>query len=213
MPYRGGSYSQSNSPPPIQGGSGQGGRADVWGLNDDGSGQGISLQERLGLEAISETEAAQRRLEETLAPFVGFGESVIPSYNQLFAPTTAESIAASPTISGLQGMGFDAVSSNPFLSQLNPAGLDQYQLIGGIPLLSRERGDLLSAIGLGQASAAQEAAANLQTGSGRADLLSSIGDVRAAQIIANQQRQAQNTQNLVGLGTALASYYYGGGGG
>lgn len=165
------------------------------------------IQEALGREALTEQEQSQLRLEQTLAPFVGFGLSGINNYQQLFQPTVAESISASPTVSGLQNLGAQSVANNPFLAQLDPAGLQQSQLVSGIDLLSRERGDLLSQIALGQASAAQQAAGNLQTGAGRADLLSQIGNVRAAGGIGAAQSRAQGAQNLTGLGLTLAGMF------
>lgn len=164
------------------------------------------IQEAFAREALGETAASQLRLEETLAPFVGFGRNVIPEYQNLFGADVASSIAASPTISDLQAMGSQAVASNPFLASLNPAGLQSAQLVSGIPLLSRERSDLLSAIGLGQASAAQEAAGNLQTGANRADLLAGIGNVQASGLIGGQQARAQGAQNAAAAGTAIASF-------
>jgi hypothetical protein len=165
------------------------------------------IQEALGREGLAEQDITQRRLEETLAPFVGFGEAGISNLEQLFQPTVAGSIAANPTITGLQGLGSEAVAANPFLAQLDPAAMEQQQLIGGIDLLSRERNDILNQIALGQASAAQQAAGGLQTGAVRSDLLSQIGNVQGAGVIGAQQSRAQGAQNITGLGLTLAGMF------
>jgi len=189
-----------------------GGLSDVEGSLSGRSGieaarQAALIQEELGREALAEQEASQLRLEETLAPFVGFGVSKIPEFQRLFQPTVSQSIAASPTVSGLQDLGSAAVADNPFLANLSPQALEASQLRSGIDLLSRERGDLLSAIALGQASGAQEAAGGLQTGGSRADLLSQIGNVQAAGLIGGAQAGAQGAQNMAALGTTIAGLF------
>jgi hypothetical protein len=172
-----------------------------------------AAQDRLGREALATQIAAQARLEETLAPFVGFGTELIGQVDPLFGATAAESIAGSPTLTAFNELGMQAVSENPFLSSLSPEAIEQQQLINNIDLLSRERGDLLSAIGLGQASAAQQAAGQIETGARRADLLSQLGNVAAAGNIAQANIGAQRTGNLAGLGAGLLSAFNFGGGG
>lgn len=165
--------------------------------------QAALMQEQFAREGLAAQTEAQRRLEATLAPFVGFGRDIIPQLNQLFQPTVAGSVAASPTLQGFNEFNAQQLAANPFLAQLDPQGLQQSQLLSNVDLLSRERGDLLSAIGLGQASAAQQAAGDIQTGIGRTDLLSQIGNVQAAGGIGAANALGQGAGNIAGLGATL----------
>lgn len=175
-------------------------------LGQEAAERAALIQEELAREALATTEAAQFRLEETLAPFVGFGMEGIPNYQALFAPTVAESIQASPTVSGLLGLADPAITSNPFLANLDPAAMEANRLISGIDLLSQERGSLLGQLQLGQASASQQAAGQLSTGASSADLLSQIGNVQAAGLIGGSNARAQGAQNAAGAGMAIAGF-------
>ncbi|MFW0776248.1 MAG: hypothetical protein ACN2B6_00825 [Rickettsiales bacterium] len=178
-------------------------------LAQEAAEEAARIQEELAREALQRTEEAQFRLEETLAPFVGFGLQGIPQYQALFGDTVAQSISGSDVVSDLLGLADQALESNPFLAGLDPAALEASKLISGIDLLSQVRGSLLGQIQLGQASASQQAAGNLSTGAGQADLLSQIGNVQAAGIIGGNQARAQGAQNLAGIGLGLADYFTG----
>lgn len=165
------------------------------------------LQEKFGREALAESEAAQLALEETLAPFVGFGVGQIPRLQALFGGNTAESIAASKPIMDLTKFARDRIASNPALQGIDPGIIDRAALTTGANLLSRERSDLEQAIRLGQASAAQRAAGQTETGRFGADLLTQIGNLRAAGGIGAAQSMGQGAQNIVGIGTTLAEAF------
>jgi len=165
------------------------------------------LQEQFGREALTEQDIAQRRLEETLAPFVGFGTDILPEFQNLFGGNVAQSAAGSQNITDLTRFVDDMILDNPSINPNARSILDMGALLNAPNLVSRERGDLLSGIGLGQASAAQQAAGGLQTGQNRVDLLSQIGNVQAAGGIGAAQAFGQGGENLVGLGTTLASQF------
>lgn len=167
------------------------------------------LQEEFAREALTEQDISQRRLEETLAPFVQFGTGLIPSYEGLFQGDVASSAAASPNITDLTAFADQLIMDNPAINPNARSILDTGALLNAPNLLSRERGDLLSALGLGQASAAQQAAGGLQTGQNRVDLLTQIGNVQAAGGIGQAQALGQGANNIVGLGTTLAQQFGG----
>jgi hypothetical protein len=164
--------------------------------------EGQRLQEQFAREALSEQDLAQLQLEETLSPFVGFGTGLIGQTQGLFGPG-----ASSPTLDQFSQSGMEQLRSNPMLRNISPGALEQQRLINDTDLLSRERGDLLSAIGIGQASAAQTAAGDITTGDRRGDLLSQIGNVRAAGGIGQAQAMGQGASNLAGIGSTVASAF------
>lgn len=167
------------------------------------------LQEEFAREALTEQDISQRRLEETLAPFVQFGTGLIPSYEGLFQGDVASSAAGSQNITDLTAFADQLIMDNPAINPNARSILDTGALLNAPNLLSRERGDLLSALGLGQASAAQQAAGGLQTGQNRVDLLTQIGNVQAAGGIGQAQALGQGANNIVGLGTTLAQQFGG----
>jgi len=159
-----------------------------------------ALQEQFGREAIDAQRLAQLRLEETLAPFVQFGMGFLPRFEGLMG-------GVDPVVTDLTRLADQAILGN---AALNPAAADilaRNQPLVAQSLMSRERGDLLAALGLGQASAAQQASGELQTGGARQDLLTQIGNVQAAGGIGQAQSLGQGSQNLVGLGTTLAGLF------
>lgn len=171
-----------------------------------------NIQELLGREALDEISQGQLRLEETLSPFVEFGTGLLPRKTpfgrggDLFRGTIEDAINASP-LAGLQDFATREALGNPALSGVNPEDLQASALITGSDLLGRERSDLLQALQLGQASASQQAAGQIQTGAGEADLLSQLGNVRAAGGIGQAQAQAQGAQNIAGLGGTIAGFF------
>ena len=171
--------------------------------------EGARLQEELAREGLLEQDIAQRRLEETLAPFVGLGTGLIPGFEQLFQGDVGSSIAASQNITDLTSLADQMIMDNPAFNPNAPSLLREGALLSGTDLLSRERGDLLSALGLGQASAAQQAAGGLQTGQNRVDLLSQIGNVQAAGGIGAAQALGQGGQNIAGLATTIGQQFGG----
>ena len=167
------------------------------------------LQEQFGREALAEQDISQRRLEETLAPFVGFGTDLIPQFQGLFQPTASGSAAANQNITDLTQFADDLILDNPAINPNARSILQTGSLLNAPAMVSRERGDLLSALGIGQASAAQQAAGGLETGLNRVDLLSQIGNVQAAGGIGAAQAFGQGGQNLAGLATTIGQQFGG----
>jgi hypothetical protein len=157
------------------------------------------LQEQFGREALDVQRQAQLRLEETLAPFVQFSTGLLPQFQSLMTdPLSNQTITDLTSLVDL---------SNPALSPLAESIAAEAAPLTAFDLASRERGDLLSALRLGQASAAQQAAGGLETGGARQDLLTQIGNVQAAGGLGQAQALGQGAQNLAGLGTAIASRF------
>jgi hypothetical protein len=172
------------------------------GAGADAVREGARLQEQLGREGLLVQEQAQRRLEETLAPFVGFSTDLLPRFEGLFASPVDDQVVTDLTqlaTPGMEGNFGITPLAGDIMQQNNP--LLEFNLSG------RERGDLLSALRLGQASAAQQAAGGLQTGGARQDLLTQIGNVQAAGALGAAQARGQGAQNLVGLGTTIAGSF------
>ena len=174
--------------------------------------EGARLQAEVGREGLQLTREAQERLEETLAPFVGFGEELIPQAMRLFGRNAGQAIVDDPVFTALADEAQRRIFANQAArgrlgSGETPIFLQDALLRTGTDLLSRQRGDFLSGIGLGQASAAQQAAGGLQTSSRSADILSQIGNVQAAGGIGAANALGQGSSNIVGLGTALASIF------
>ena len=167
------------------------------------------LQEQLGREALAEQDLSQRRLEETLAPFVGFSTDLIPQFQGLFQPTVSGSAAANQNITDLTQFADDLILDNPAINPNARSILQTGSLLNAPAMVSRERGDLLSALGIGQASAAQQAAGGLETGLNRVDLLSQIGNVQAAGGIGAAQAFGQGGKNLAGLATTIGQQFGG----
>lgn len=162
------------------------------------------LQEELGREALTEQEQAQLRLEETLRPFVQLGLDVLPQFQAAFQPTTADAMGG--TVTDLTRLADQSILSNPALAKASPEILERSRLVSGLPALSQERQDLLNLLRMSQASAAQQAAGQLETGAGMSDLLTQIGNVQAAGGIGASQARQAGAQNIIGgLGTVLGA--------
>jgi len=171
--------------------------------------EGARLQEQFGREALAESERAQLELEETLAPFVGFGVDRIPQLQSIMGGNTADRMAASQPVMDLTKFARDRISANPALKGVDPEIINRAALTTGADLLAKEQTELEQAIRIGQASAAQKAAGQTQTGAIGTDLLSQIGNVRAAGGIGRAQALGQGAQNIVGAGSGLVSAFRG----
>lgn len=184
---------------------------------DDVSGQtaanavleGQRLQEEFGREALGVQDAAQRRLEETLSPFVNFGQGLIGNQQALFGGNTMQNAAGSQNITDLTSLADQMIMDNPAINPNAQSLLAESSLLNAPQMLSRERGDLLSALGIGQASAAQQGAAGLQTGGNAMDLLSQIGNVQAAGGIGQANALGQGGNNIAGLGAMIGQRFGG----
>ena len=175
----------------------------------DAAREAAETQEAVGREALAVQDASQRRLEATLAPFVSFGTDLIPEFQNLFQPTVAQSAAGNQNITDLTAFADQMIQGVQGINPNSSAILQRGALLNAPNLVSRERGDLLSALGLGQASAAQQAAGGLQTGQNRVDLLTQIGNAQAAGGIGAANALGQGSQNLAGLGSSLATFFGG----
>jgi len=165
-------------------------------------------QAALGREGLALTRETQARLEETLAPFVGVGTGLLDS--GVFGPDAVAAISQDPAFqAALEQQQVQLLAQQAARGRL---GTDETAgvLSGltaqlGSDFLSRQRGDVLGGLQLGQASAAQQAAAGLTSGNRASDILTNIGNVTAAGGIGVQQAQAQGAQNVIGLATTLGS--------
>jgi hypothetical protein len=146
-----------------------------------------------GLTAVEAIREGQRLQEE-------FGREALQQ-------TVEGQFGASPVLQDLTQFAQGQIAGNPALANLPQEYLDQSAMLTGADLLGRERGDLLNAIGIGQASAAQQAAGLMDVTGQRQDLLSQIGNVQAAGGIGQAQAFGQGAQNIAGIGTALAQQF------
>lgn len=166
-------------------------------------------QRRAGGEAIAAQQAAQAQLREDLAPFAsGLGTELLPQAQQLFGPSAFEAVKQDPVLQAIQEDAERKIMASQAARGRLGAGETPEQLQeaftrSSLGFLGQQRSDLLNALRLGQASAAQVGAAGMQTGSNIANLLTQIGNVRAAGTIGQQQAQAQALQNVAGLGGSL----------
>ncbi len=167
-------------------------------------------QAALGREALDVTDAAQARLEQTLSPFLGVGTGLLDS--NLFGAGAVDQIAQDPALQAV----LEQEQTRLLAQRANQGKLGTAETAGllsnltsnlGSDFLSRQRGDLLSGIQLGQASAAQQASAGLGTGQQASDILSQIGDVQAAGAIGAANAQSQATQNAAGLATGILGIF------
>ena len=169
--------------------------------------QGAKIQEDAGQRAITVSDEAQRRLEGLLAPFGDFGTDLIPQAQRLFGPTAGASIASDPALVALQDeaerriLAGQAARGRVDAGETAPMLQDAF-LRTGADLLSRQRGDLLSALGLGQASAAQTGVSGIGTAGRTGDLLSQIANAQSAGLIGAQGAKSQGLSNILSLGSA-----------
>lgn len=171
-------------------------------------------QEEAGQRAITVQEQAQQRLEETLAPFVSsLGTELLPQVSGLFGPTAGESILGDPVLQALQQDAERKIlqrqaSGGRLDTRETDVALQDAFLRSGMGFLGQQRNDLLNALGMGQASAAQTGVSGVQSGANIGDLLTQIGNVQAGGIMGGQQARTQGLGNLISLG----SMAFGGGG-
>ncbi|MFW0776249.1 MAG: hypothetical protein ACN2B6_00830, partial [Rickettsiales bacterium] len=167
-------------------------------------------QAALGREALGVTDAAQARLEETLAPFLGVGSGLLGT--GVFGPDSASSLQGDPAFrAALERQQAQILAQQAAAGRL---GTDETRGLLtslssqlGSDFLGRQRRDVLGGLQLGQSSAAQQAAAGLGTGQQASDILTQIGNVTGAGAIGAQQAQAQGFQNAAGLATGLLGVF------
>ena len=174
--------------------------------------EGAALQAALGERGISVGEEVQLRLEETLSPFVGFGTDLLGRGSSLFGAGAGESITSDPVFTALADEAQRRIinrqaASGRLETGETPELLQDALLRTGADLLSRERSDILNAIGLGQSSAAQTGFAGAESARGTQDLLTQIGNVQAAGGIGAAQSLGQGSQNIAGLVGTVASLF------
>jgi hypothetical protein len=139
---------------------------------------------------------------------------------QLFGPQGAQTILQDPSFQAAanrlqqQTLAQQAARGRVGAGE-TPLALQSGLTSLGSDFLSRQRGDLLSALGIGQASAAgigqasaaQQAAGGLQSGQRASDLLTQIGNVQAAGGIGAAQSLGQGAQNVGGLASGIMSFF------
>ena len=173
-------------------------------------------QEEAGQRAITVAEEAQFRLEDALAPFVGaLGIDLLPQVQNLFGPTAGQSITQDPALQALLNESQRRIQATQ-AAQGRPGAetdmmLQDAFLRTGSDLLSRQRGDLLSALGMGQASAAQTGVSGINTAGRTGDLLTQIANAQAGGLVGGAQARAAGTGNIVNLLGQLGGMFAGGG--
>jgi hypothetical protein len=172
--------------------------------------EGARAQTELGREGLRLEREAQERLRGTLSPFVNLGAGLTGRAGGLF--DSAESVLSDPAFQSAA----DKQELLTLIGQANRGRLSTGEtgesLVSGLSrlgsdFLSRQRGDLLSPIQIGQASAAQEASSGLASGQRRGDLLSQIGAAQAAGGIGAAQSFGQGAQNIGTAVAGIASFF------
>jgi|GEM_PF-3356814 len=179
----------------------------------DAAREGARLQTQAAMRGIDVSDAAQRRLEETLAPFVSFGSDLaLPRAQQLFGADAATAVLDSPILRAIQ----DDAEARILAGQAARGRLDTGEtsellqdafLRSSMGLLGQERGDILNALSLGQSSAAQQGFSGVQNANRTSDILQNIGNVQAAGGIGAAQAESQGLQNLIGTGLTAATLF------
>lgn len=171
-------------------------------------------QAALGREALGVTDAAQARLEETLAPFVGVGTGLLGS--GVFGPNAVAQMQQDPAFqAALERQQVQALASQAARGRLGTAEtgglLTSLSSQLGSDFLRRQRSDILGGLQLGQASAAQQASSGLGTGQQASDILTQIGNVTAAGGIGAANAYSQGASNVAGLAGGLLGIFGGSG--
>ena len=174
----------------------------------DAARRAAAQQEAAGQRAITVAEDAQLRLEEQLAPFVNaLGIDLLPQIQGLYGPTAGQSITQDPALQALLDESQRRISAQQSAQGRPFAETDMLMqdafLRTGSDLLSRQRSDLLSALGIGQASAAQTGASGVGTASSVGNLLTQIANAQAGGTIGAAQARAAGTGNILGTGLQL----------
>jgi len=168
---------------------------------------------------LTAQEREQARLRETLKPYVETGEDALkaqralmglegveaqkqavdqvqqnPNFMALIQQGEGALLQNAAATGGLRGGNTQAALAQFRPQMLNQALQQQYQNLGGLT-------------GIGQAAAAQQAAAGQQFGSNIANLYGNIGQAQAGQAIA----QGQALSNLGGSISSLGGMYATGG--
>lgn len=181
---------------------------------------------RLGIE---ESRGQFEAIQELLKPFVEGGESALSGQLALLGlggpeaeQAAIQRIQESPTFGALTQQGEEAILQQASatgglrggnvqrsLAEFRPAVLSQ--------LIEQQFGRLQGVAGLGQASAAQQAAAGQQTGANIANLFGQSGAAQANAALAGGQAKSQlfgDIAGAIGFGAGSGAFnnLFGGGG-
>jgi hypothetical protein len=165
-----------------------------------------NIQAQAGREGIEFQRESRDLARADLAPFTQFGQEGLDRSNLLFD----------------QNAQFDFLQGNPLFQQaleqnnqntLNQASargrttagdtgqqLSENFLLSGMPLLQNQQQNILSALNIGQNSAAGQGSAALSTGNSISDLITGIGASQAAGQIGAANAQQQGINNLLSIG-------------
>jgi hypothetical protein len=174
----------------------------------DEAAAGALRAEEAGQRAITVSDEAQRRLEEMLAPFAQFGTNLIPQAQNLFGPNAAQSVLNDPVLQSLQNQAEQRILAGQSArgrvntGETEPILQDAF-LRTGADLLSRQRGDLLNAIGLGQSSSAQTGVSGVDNAGRTGDLLTQIANSQTSAGLSGQRARTAGVENLISLGGTL----------
>lgn len=184
------------------------------------------LQYQATQDAIAQQQAAQEQLQQNLQPYMSFGQGFIPQVQQSFAqgaelygPGASDAIMNNPMFQAIQNqvqqdiLGNQAVRGRVGTGE-TPMFLQDAALRTGFDILNSERNantmrtnQLLQALGIGQSSAAGVGNAGLQTAGQVGSLLTQGGNALASGVVGAANAQQQGTQNLINIGSTLASAY------
>lgn len=182
------------------------------------------LQYQATQQGIANQQAAQQQMREDLMPFTQFGTGMIggaqQAYDQsagLFGPNAGEQVMNNPMFQAIQGQVQNDILSNQAVrgrlgTGETPMFMQDAALRTGFDILGSERNaalqnraSMMQALGLGQSSVAQVGQSGMASAGNIANLLGQGANAQAGGIMGAANAGAQGTQNLIGLGTTLAS--------
>lgn len=188
---------------------------DLTGANQvaDAQRDGARIQAQAGQNAIDRIDASQALFREDLTPFrEELGYNLLPQVAQLYGPDAGTAMLNNPIFQALaddatrRTLAAQASVGRAGAGETGPLLQDQL-LRTGYDLLSRERGDLLNAIGYGQNAATQVGVTGNQNAVRIGDLLTQIGNVNAAGGMAGANARRQSFQDLLQIGGATANAF------
>lgn len=168
-------------------------------------------QVALGREAIEEQRLAREEFRELTEPFVAAGTESLPLLQQAISDPSSR-VLSNPFFQALAGeqeqrlMASQAARGKLGSGETNML-LQRNLLNLGQQFAQQDIGNLFNLSTLGANIAAGQGSAGMQTAQTTGNLLTQIGNARAAGIVGEAQAEGQLLQNIIGIGSAAAPFF------
>lgn len=167
--------------------------------------RGAKIQTTMGQQAFDLIQDQTEQSREDLAPFLQFAQGLIPQAEGLFGSNAATSIINDPAFGALADEAERRIMASQAArgrlgTEETPIMLQDALLRTGVDLLGRQRGDFLSALGLGSGVATNLASVGGQSAAQGGDLLTQIANAQASGLQGQAMAKQQGFGNLLGLG-------------